>query len=222
MMATYKIGEMQKIKIGIVDDHPVILNGLKAMLSCFNHFDVVYIATQSTEVCEQLKKTELDVLFLDIQMPNLDGIELTKIIHKAFPDIKIIVFTCYEYSHYVKQVIRNGAVGYLIKNVDHKAVSEAIEQVMKGEVFIDRNVEKMMIRESITEERLSNFTPIITKRELEILKLIAEEHSSQEIANMLSISLKTVDAHRYNLTLKLGVKTRAGLTKEAQRRGFLD
>ena len=213
---------MQKVRIGIVDDHQVVINGLTTMLSNFDTLEVVYTSTQSTEVIRQLEDVAIDVLLLDIQMPQLDGIELTKMITKCFPSIKTMVFSSFENSHYVKQAIRNGAVGYLLKNADHQTISEAIEQVMKGETYIDRTVEKMMVKESITGHKQSSFEAVLTSRESEILKLIAEEYTNQQIADMLYVSLRTVEAHRFNLTQKLGIKNIAALTKEAQRRGLLD
>src|SRR5690349_12994697 len=111
---------MRKIRIGIVDDHQVVINGLSTMLSNFETLQVVYTSTQSTDVIGQLKDVKLDVLLLDIQMPQLDGIELTKLISKSFPSIRIMVFSSFENTHYVKQAIRNGAAGYLLKNADHQ------------------------------------------------------------------------------------------------------
>lgn len=213
---------MSKIRIGIVDDHQVVVNGLTTMLSNFDTLEVVFTSTQSTDVIKQLESISLDVLLMDIQMPQLDGIELTKLISKSFPSIRTLVFSSFENSHYVKQAIRNGAAGYLLKNADHQTISEAITQVMKGETYIDRVVEKMMVKESITGHKQSSFEAVLTNREGEILKLIAEEYSNQQIADKLFVSLRTIEAHRFNLTQKLGIKNIAGLTKEAQRRGLLD
>src|SRR5688572_16662244 len=120
---------MQKIQIGIVDDHQVIINGLTTMLSNFDTLEVVYTSTQSVQVIKQLERITLDILLLDIQMPQLDGIELTKLVTKTYPSIKVLVFSSFENSHYVKQAIRNGAAGYLLKNADHQIISEAINQV---------------------------------------------------------------------------------------------
>jgi len=212
---------MQKIKVGIIDDHQVIINGLTTMLSNFETLEVVFTSTQSIAVMEALSEIELDVLLLDIQMPQLDGIELTKLISKTYPSIKVMVFSSFENSQYVKQAIRNGAAGYLLKNADHQTISEAIARVMEGETYIDRVVEKLMIKESITGHKQSSFEAVLTKRESEILKLIAEEFTNQQIADTLFLSLRTVEAHRFNLSQKLGIKNIAGLTKEAQRRGLV-
>jgi DNA-binding NarL/FixJ family response regulator len=213
---------MQKIKIGIVDDHQVVINGLTTMLSNFDSLDIVYTSTHSAEVVKQLATIEVDVLLVDIQMPQLDGIELTKLVTKSFPSIKVMVFSSFENSHYVKQAMRNGAAGYLLKNADHRTISEAITHVLNGETYIDHNVAKMMLKESITGHKQSSFEAVLTNREGEILKLIAEEYTNQQIADKLFVSLRTVEAHRFNLTQKLGIKNIAGLTKEAQRRGLLD
>jgi len=213
---------MQKTRIGIVDDHQVIINGLCAMLAHFDSLEVVYTTTRSAAVLEELAQIELDVLLVDIQMPQLDGIELTRLLTKGFPAVKVLVFSSFENSHYVKQAMRNGAAGYVLKNATPHTLAEAIAQVRKGEVYIDRVVEKLMVRESITGQKQSSFEAVLTNRESEILKLIAEEYTNQQIADKLFVSLRTVEAHRFNLTQKLGIKNIAGLTKEAQRRGLLD
>ncbi|MBO9681824.1 MAG: response regulator transcription factor [Flavisolibacter sp.] len=213
---------MQKIRIGIVDDHQVVINGLTTMLSNFGHLSVVYTASESNAVLQQLETVSVDLLMMDIQMPGIDGIELTRQIRKHFPAIKVLAFSSFENSHYVKNAMRNGALGYLLKNADHQTILEAITKLMEGEMYIDRKVEKIMLKESITGERRSSFEVVLTKRESEILKLIVEEYSNQQIADKLFISLRTVEAHRFNLTQKLGIKNLAGLTKEAQRRGLLE
>lgn len=213
---------MQKIRIGIVDDHQVVINGLTTMLSNFDHLSVVYTASESTAVLQQLETVSVDLLMMDIQMPGIDGIELTRQIRKHFPAIKVLAFSSFENSHYVKNAMRNGALGYLLKNAGHQTILEAITKLMEGEMYIDRKVEKIMLKESITGERRSSFEVVLTKRESEILKLIVEEYSNQQIADKLFISLRTVEAHRFNLTQKLGIKNLAGLTKEAQRRGLLE
>ena len=123
---------------------------------------------------------------------------------------------------YIKQIIRSGASGYLLKNADQQTILSAINSVMNGEENIDESIKKILIQESISGQRRSLFDIPLTKREKEILKLIANGNSNQEIADKLFISLRTVETHRFNLTQKLDVKNAAGLVKEAIKRGLVD
>jgi DNA-binding NarL/FixJ family response regulator len=140
---------------------------------------------------------------------------------KQYPDIKVIAFSSFDDTHYIRQVLRNGASGYVLKNADQQSIVAAIHTVMEGEEFIDESIKKLLIHESITGQRRSMYEIPLTKREKEILKLIAEENTNQQIADTLFISLRTVETHRLNITQKLGVKNAAGLVKEAIRRGLI-
>jgi DNA-binding NarL/FixJ family response regulator len=159
---------------------------------------------------------------MDIQMPEMNGVELCKHVHKQYPAIKIIAFSSFDDSHYVKQIIRNGASGYLLKNAEQQSIITAIEKVVTGEEVIDEAIKKILIGESITGHRRSIFDIPLTNREKEILKLIAGELTNQEIADQLFISLRTVETHRFNLTQKLGAKNTASLVKEAMKRGLME
>lgn len=211
-----------KIKLAITDDHLLVINGLKAMLAPYPHITIVYESNAATALMEALPTAQPDVLLLDIQMPDIDGLELCKQVHKNHPDIKIIALTNFMESHYIKQMLRNGASGYLLKNADEETLVAAIEQVCNGEQFLDPGIKQQLLHEMLTGQRSSGYEIPLTRREKEILKLIAEEHSNQQIAEKLFISLRTVETHRLNLTQKLAVKNTAGLVKEAIKRGLVD
>lgn len=211
-----------KIKLAITDDHLLVINGLKAMLAPYPHITIVYESNAATALMEALPTAQPDVLLLDIQMPDIDGLELCKQVHKNHPDIKIIALTNFMESHYIKQMLRNGASGYLLKNTDQEALVAAIEQVYNGEQFLDASIKQQLLHEMLTGQRSSSYEIPLTRREKEILQLIAEEHSNQQIAEKLFISLRTVETHRLNLTQKLAVKNTAGLVKEAIKRGLVD
>ncbi|MOA27391.1 Oxygen regulatory protein NreC [compost metagenome] len=155
-------------------------------------------------------------------MEEIDGVELTRRVHKLYPQIRIIAFSSFDDSHYIRQVLRNGAMGYLLKNVDRNTIIQAIQQVMDGKEFLDETLKRSLLQESIFGQRRSIYEIPLTNREIEILKLIAEEHTNQEIADKLFIGLRTVETHRLNLTQKLGVKTAAGLVKQAIIRGLIN
>lgn len=213
---------MRVIPIAVVDDHQVVINGLKAMFSGIWEVEVVYSTTSGFELLEWLKNETPAVILLDIQMPEINGIDLCKQVKKNFPFIKIIAFSSFDDTHYIKQIIRSGASGYLLKNADQQTILAAINMVMDGEEYIDESIKKILIQESISGQRRSLFDIPLTKREKEILKLIADGNSNQEVADKLFISLRTVETHRFNLTQKLDVKNAAGLVKEAIKRGLVD
>ncbi|MCF1715648.1 response regulator transcription factor [Flavihumibacter sp. RY-1] len=212
---------MQPIKLGTTDDHEVVINGLKAMLSSDDGVSIILTANNGAQLLQQLEAQQPDVLLMDIQMQGMDGIELTKQVHKLYPSVRIIAFSSFDDTHYIRQILRNGAVGYLLKNADQSTILQAIKVVMEGEEYIDESLKRNLLQESIFGKRRSIYEVPLTNREKEILKLIAEEHTNQQIAEKLYISLRTVETHRLNLTQKLGVKTPAGLVKEAIKRGLI-
>jgi DNA-binding NarL/FixJ family response regulator len=189
---------MNVIPIAVVDDHQVVINGLKAMFSGIPEVEVVYSTTSGNALLEWLKNETPAVILLDIQMPEINGIDLCKQVKKNFSSIKIIAFSSFDDTHYIKQIIRSGASGYLLKNADQQTILSAINSVMNGEEYIDESIKKILIQESISGQR------------------------SQEVADKLFISLRTVETHRFNLTQKLDVKNAAGLVKEAIKRGLVD
>jgi DNA-binding NarL/FixJ family response regulator len=210
------------IPIAIIDDHEVVINGLKAMFANSTEVQIVFSTTTGNELFDYLKSSQPKVILLDIQMPDINGIDICKHVHRLYPQVKMIAFSSFDDTHYIKQIIRSGASGYLLKNVDQQTILTAIKQVMNGEEYIDESIKKILIQESISGQRRSLFDIPITKREKEILKLIADGLSNQEIADKLFISLRTVETHRFNLTQKLDVKNAAGLVKEAIKRGLVD
>ena len=213
---------MRNIRLAIVDDHQVVINGLIAMFSNISEVAVDFTTTDYQELLSYLEHTQPDVILLDIQMPEMNGIDLAKLIRKQYRNVKIIAFSSFAETHYVKQILRNGASGYVLKNANQVTLTKALKAVTAGSEFIDEGIQKILIQESITGQRRSMFEVPLTKREKEILKLIAEEHSNQEIADKLFLSLRTVETHRFNLTQKLDAKNTAALVKEAIKRGLID
>ena len=213
---------METIKAAVIDDHEVVINGLKAMFADSDDIQIVYTTTSPDSLQQYLSENPIDVVLMDIQMPDVSGVDLCKVVLKKQPGIKVIAFSSFDESHYIRQIMRNGASGYLLKNTDQQTLRRAIHTVMEGNEFLDETVKKLLLQESITGQRRSIFEIPLTKREKEVLKLIAEELSNQQIADQLFISLRTVETHRLNLTQKLGAKNTAGLVKEAIRRGLID
>ena len=213
---------MKHINLGIIDDHLVVIDGLKSMLEKQGGFHILIATQQHKELEEFLQNSNLDVLLMDIQMPGINGIDLCRQLLKIKPGLRIIAFSSFDDSAYVKQLFRLGAKGYLLKNSDKETIIQAVHAVMEGENFIDETIKNILLQESITGQRRSIFEVPLTKREKEILKMIAEGLSSQEIADKLFLSLRTIDTHRFNINQKLDVKNTAGLVKEAIRRGLIE
>jgi DNA-binding NarL/FixJ family response regulator len=211
-----------KISIAIADDHLIVVNGLKAMLAKRKELDIIFDAANGEELLAALTIHQPHVLLLDIQMPGLSGVELCRNVHKAYPDVRIIILTSHDDSHLVRQMMRNGAAGYLLKNTGMAELLTAIESVMEGNQFMDDQIKKNLVHEALTGQRTSRYEIPLTRREQEILRLIASEASNQDIATKLAISLRTVETHRFNITHKLDVKNTAGLVKEAIKRGLID
>ena len=182
---------------------------------------VLFTSATGRELLDQLEIHQPAVLFLDIQLPDMNGIDLCKIIHKKYPDVKIIALTNFEQSSYVKQMIRSGAMGYLLKNIDNKTLLNAIETVVQNKPYIQEQIQNNMMNEVFSGIKTTSQGVSLTKREVEILALVAKEFSNQEIADKLFISVRTVQTHRINLTQKLGVHNTAGLVNEAYKRGLI-
>lgn len=209
------------LKIAIADDHVLVINGIKAMLDKHKAMDVLFSSTCASDLMHELAAQQPDVLLLDIQMPDMNGIEACRIIHKKYPDVKVIALTNFEQSSYVKQMLRSGAAGYLLKNIDNKTLITAIETVIQNKPFIQDEIKNNMLNEVLSGTKSTSHGISLTKREVEILGLVAKELSNQQIADKLFISVRTVQTHRINLTQKLGVHNTAGLVKEAFKRGLI-
>lgn len=209
-----------KVKIAIADDHELIIQGLSLMLDNLPGIQIVLKNQGGLNLLEKLQECSPDILLLDIQMPAVSGIDLCKDITKQLPHIKIIALTNFNESYYVKQMLRNGARGYLLKNTDLETLVKATEEVHAGKLFLDPHVQHLLL-EQLTHTRTNRTATKLTRRENEILKLIAEEQSNQEIADKLFISLRTVETHRLNLAQKLSAKNTVALVKEAMKRGLI-
>ena len=154
-------------------------------------------------------------------MPDVNGIDLCKEVHARYPSLRIIALTNFEQSSYVKQMVRNGALGYLLKNIDGRTLQAAIRTVVQNKPFIQEQIRNNMLNEVLSGNKATSQGISLTKREVEILGLVAREMTNQEIADKLFISVRTVETHRVNLTQKLGVHNTAGLVKEAYKRGLI-
>jgi len=210
-----------KIKVAIADDHLLVINGLRSMVATQDSIEVIFEATTGAELLDQLETKLPDVLLLDIHIPDRSGIDLCKKIREDYNSVRVIALTNFDGLHYVKQMIRNGASGYLLKNIDTQILVRAIESVYRNEQYIDEHLRTSLLNEVISGKKPSVEGVSLTKRETEVLSLVAREFTNQEIADKLFISLRTVQTHRINLHQKLGVHNTAGLVNEAYKRGLI-
>jgi len=212
---------MSKIKIVIVDDHLMIARGIENMLSEQDSVEVVQNFESGESFLNQLDEIEFDVVLLDINLPGINGMEACQPILKAKPNASIIGLSNYANSTFIKNMMRAGAKGYLLKNTDKNELIEAIRTVYKGEIYLPSKLRQQLLNDSIGINESNSFIPKLSRREQEILNLIADEYTSSEIAEKLFISLKTVESHRKNLHQKLNVRNSAGLIKTAIKKGLI-
>ncbi len=213
---------MEKIKVLLADDHQIMLDGLKAILTKDKSISVVGNASNGLEVLEFLKKQAVDVILLDLQMPVMDGLETTMHVKKSFPNTKIIMLTTNDEGSIITSLFKAGATGYLLKNASKEYLVKGIKDAYMGKKVISSHLTEKMI-ESLTQTQKAKegTIPIITKREIEVVKLIAQEYTTQEIADQLFVSTNTVATHKRNLFVKMDVKNSVGMVKKAVEWGII-
>ncbi|MBR9832307.1 response regulator transcription factor [bacterium] len=204
------------IKILIVDDHKLIRDGITSFLSDSSMYEITDEVSDGLEAINSIKQNAPDLIITDLNMPNMDGMELISFVKKEFPSINIIVLSMVDETQYIRQVLKLGANGYLLKNSGIDEVKAAIDAVMNGNNYYGGDVMDAVMTQLTTgakKKKVSRFDNAfsLTKREKEILKLIIEEYNNGEIAEKLFISIRTVDAHKRNMIEKTGSKNMAGL-----------
>ncbi len=212
------------INILIADDHQLLIDGIKAALADSEDISIVGEANNGYQVLEKLDAgLPVNIVLMDINMPKMDGLNATKLVHKKHPGVKVIALSQYDEKRFVKQMVKNGASGYLLKDSSKEILEQAIRTVESGEkYYCDRLSVRLINQELKIEDEHNALFPKLSERELEILRLIGNELSSQEIADKLFISFHTVESHRANLMSKAGVKNTAGLIRWATENDLLD
>jgi DNA-binding NarL/FixJ family response regulator len=215
---------MNKIRVLIADDHVIVREGLRTLLEAQSNIEVVGEATGGEEAVNKTKDVQPDVVLMDITMPGMNGLEATRQIRKNSPDVKILVLTMHEDDDYFFSILEAGASGYFIKGGSSSELISALQAVWRGDVFIYPTMAKKLLSDYLqrvkTGQDEENYDGL-TERQREILKLIAEGHTNQEIADLLVLSVATVQTHRAHIMAKLGLRSRTELIKYAIRRGFI-
>lgn len=199
-------------KVFIIDDHPMVVAGLNVLLNQLRNIVVAGSVSNAFDAIPFLKNTKVDVILLDINLPEISGIDLCKKINIEFPEIKIIGISTFSDRSYISRMIGNGASGYLIKSASAEEISEAIETVLRGKMYLSVSMEHVLHPLSVIPQ---DSLPALTKREKEILGNIAEGLTNNQIAEKLFISPLTVDSHRKNLLTKLNANNTASLIRIA-------
>ncbi len=209
------------IKILIADDHQLVRVGLRRLLEDEKDFKVIGEAADGKEAVELAKKLNPDVILMDVAMPAMDGMEATKrLVKKRKDPAKVVILTMHADEHYAARLLRMGASGYVVKDAAPAELAEAIRTVFEGKRFVSASLREALalrVVDGLGEEPVD----LLTDREFQVLGRLAAGATNREIANELSVSVKTIDAHRLNLLAKLGLRNNAELTKFAMRHGIL-
>ena len=211
------------MKIVLAEDHTILRAGLRALLTSREDFEVVGEAENGREAVRIVDKYVPDLLIIDLSMPKLNGMEAIKEIKGRHPQVKIIVLTVHKSDEYIVASLDAGANGYILKDASHNELVLAIEYVMAGKIFLSPSISDKVMNaylEQKKERKPKTMLDLLTTREIEILKLIAEGHKNKDIADHLCISSKTVEKHRSNLMEKLDIRNTAALTAYAIEKGI--
>ena len=220
---TPSLNPMNPVRLLVVDDHKMIINGIRSMLQDVPDIEVVAEASDGDQVLNAIEQQQgVDVILMDIKMPGMNGIDATQAVVKRYPQTRVLALTMFDDDDYITSMLQAGATGYILKNTGRDELVEAIRRVSLGQPYFSKEVTSAVMskymarRDAGGNSRASTLPPIeLTNREIEILKLIALEMTNQEIADKLFISPRTVHSHRRNLMQKIGVKNTAGLVRYA-------
>jgi len=208
------------IRVFIVDDHQVVIDGLSSIISEDDNIKFCGSAQNGKEALQQLESESPDVLLLDINMPEMDGIQVVKALRKKGGKVRVLVLTMHNNPQFTKELIQLDVEGCILKNAGRKELIHAINEVNSGERYYGKDVTDSLFT-SVKKTREAVAEVQLTKREVQIIKLIASEFTTNEIATELAISTHTVDTHRKNIVSKLGIKNTAGLVKFAIEKGLV-
>lgn len=216
---------MSKTKIIIADDHRLIRDGIKTLLTK-DAYEVIGEAENGLQVLDLMDDHPADVIMMDINMDEMDGIACTQEVKKLYNNVKIIALSMLAEQHYIKEMIKAGASGYIHKNCNQQEIINAIDQVLRGGNYYSPQITQVIMN-SLSGNEIEQSTTLseeapLTSREKEILKLVLEEFSNQEIADKLDISKRTVEAHKRNLLEKTGSKNLAGLVRYGLEHGIIE
>lgn len=217
---------MEKIKLILVDDHQLVRTGIANLLSGEASFEIIGEASESREMFDLLRQLQPDIAVLDIALPGMSGIEITKKLHNDYPGIRILILSMHTSEEFIFNAINSGARGYLPKNTSRRELIEAIYAIHRGEEYFAESISNVILKSYIKKAKSNssddeNKENLLSKRELEVLKLFAEGMTNQEIADKLFISIRTVESHKNHIMARLELKTTVDLVKFAIRNNIV-
>jgi len=211
-------------RILIADDHAIVRTGLRTLLRAEPTMELVGEATGGYEAVELVEKTRPDILLLDLSMPDLDGISVTKETKRRVPDVRVMILTIHEDQAMLREAIRAGASGYVLKQAAESELISAINVLMRGDMYVDPAMMRDLLKETVDHpvRPSSGAEEALTPRETEVLKYLVRGYTSRQIGQELNISVRTVEGHRSNLSAKLGIQSRADFVRYAREHGLID
>ena len=211
-----------KVRILLADDHQIMREGLKALLGRRTSIEVIAEAENGIQALSIARKERPDVIVMDIAMPDINGIEVTRQLKSELPDIKIIALSMHSDRRFVSEILKAGASAYVLKHAAFEDLEKAIKAVRIGRTFLSADILESVVNDYVSQLSSSEYDAYrqLSDRERQVLQLLAEGNSTKEIAFKLHVSVKTIESHRQNIMNKLGIRTLAGLTKFAVREGL--
>ena len=212
---------MAKLRVLLADDHAIVREGLKALINAHPDMEVVGEATDGRTACAKTKELRPDVVVMDVSMPDVNGVQATREVHRQWPDIKVLALTVHEERSYLRELMEAGASGYVLKRSAAEDLVHALRVVARGDVYLDPSVAAVVLGKLTRTHRQETPSPDLSERETEVLQLIAQGHSNKEIAGRLRISVKTVETYKARSMEKLGLTGRADIVRFALQNGWL-
>jgi DNA-binding NarL/FixJ family response regulator len=213
-----------KTRILLADDHTIVRQGLRFIIDAEPDLEVVAEASNGHEALTRAMKDDIDLAILDIAMPTMTGLQAARELAARRPELRMLILSMHDDEGYLFEALKAGTAGYVLKSVADRDLVEACRAAMRGEPFLYAGAERALVRDNVQRARAGETPPEdpLTPREQQIVKLIAESHTNRQIAEVLTISEKTVETHRANILEKLGMRDRVELTRYAIRRGFVE
>jgi two-component system response regulator NreC len=211
-------------RVLLADDHAVLRSGLRLLLTSTNEYEVVGEASSGTETLSLAEQLQPDLILLDLSMPALGGLDALPTLRKLVPSACILILTMHDDPQYLRQALKHGASGYVLKKAADSELLSAMRAVLRGEVYVHPSMTRILLEDMLPESRSTDKEDAwsrLSEREQEVLKMVALGHTSAEIAEQLSLSAKTVETYRARGMEKLGLRTRAALVRFALQRGFI-